>query len=338
MTYSFQNLQDFVLNLLNDEGARSAYAADPMGALADAGLGDLTPQDVQEVIPLVTDAIPSETPLGDFAVDATGVMDGTESLGGSLGVTNDLGAMKAWAGEGELGVWGGTATDALGRLAGSVTMSDNGGLSVAAVSPLGYGDVDSTGEYHLAPADPADVADQLSDTGDAVAGTVTHMANTGALTLADGLDSGGDQFEGLLATTPAGPFAHGVESVTDMVAEDVMDGAGIMAEQAGNIPSADAMAATLPAVPQGPAVPDLGDLPGLSDLPVDVPELGDLPANLPVAAPSLPDTSAVTDVLAHNPVADAVASSPVGGLTDQVEGVTDNLPLGNVSDDLNLGL
>ncbi|HEY7592806.1 MAG TPA: IniB N-terminal domain-containing protein [Actinophytocola sp.] len=336
MTYSFQNLQDFVLNLLNDDAARSAYAADPTGALADAGLGDLTPQDVQEVIPLVTDALPSETPLGDFAVDATGVMDGTDSLGGSLGVVNDLGAMKAWAGEGELGVWGGTATDALGRLAGSVTMGDNG-VSVAAVSPLGYGDVDSTGEYHLSPADPADVADQLSDTGDAVAGTVTHMANMGALTLADGLDTGGDHFEGLLGATPAGPLAHGVESVTDMVSEDVIDGAGLMAEQAGNLPSTDALP-SLPAVPQGPEVPGLGSLPALNDLP----DLGDLPANLPVDAPSLPvdvpDTSAVTNVLQHNPVTDAVGSSPVGGLTDQVHHVTDHLPVGDVADDLNLGL
>src|ERR1700754_1862440 len=84
LTYSFQNLQDFVLNLLNDEAEQTAYAADPTAALAQAGLGDLTPQDVQEVIPLVTDALPSETPLGDFAVDATGLMDGADSLGSSL--------------------------------------------------------------------------------------------------------------------------------------------------------------------------------------------------------------------------------------------------------------
>lgn len=346
MTYSFQNLQDFVLNLLNDEAARSAYAADPTGALADAGLGDLTPQDVQEVIPLVTDSLPSETPLGDFAVDATGVMDGTDAFGSSLGAVNDFGAVKAWAGEGDLGVWGGTATDALGRLAGSVTM-DGDGLGVAAVSPLGSGDVDSNGNYNLSPADPADMIGDLGDTGDTVAGTVTHMTNTGALSLAGAMDNGGDGLEGLLAGTPAGPLAHGVESGTDMIAEDVQDGAGLMAEQAGNLPSADALPALPTTLPAGPGLPDLGglpvNLPSLSDLPVDVPDLGDLPAGLPVDAPAnlpvdVPDTSAVTNVLQHNPVTDAVSSSPVGGLTEQVHGVTDNLPVGDVTDHLNLGL
>ncbi len=346
MTYSFQNLQDFVLNLLNDDAAQTAYAADPSGALSAAGLGDLTPQDVQEVIPLVTDALPSETPLGDLAVDVTGVMDGTESLGGSLGASNGLGDLALWGvqtDEGGVALWGGSATDLLGRVAGGVAV-DGDGLAAAATTPLGYADFDTNGDYNIVPADPTEVVGNLGDTGDAVVGTVSGAVNSGAVTLSGAVDSGGDTLEGLLAATPAGPFAHGIESATDLVAEDVQDGAGLMAEQAGNLPSTDSLATALPAGPALPAVPDLGALPAvpdlgslpavpdLGDLPVELPELGNLPVNLP-------DTGAVTDVLQNNPVTDAVSASPVGGLAGTVEGVTDNLPaVGDVTNDLNLGL
>lgn len=345
MTYSFQNLQDFVLNLLNDPAAQAAYAADPAGALSDAGLGELTPQDVQEVIPLVTDALPSETPVGDLTVDATGVMDGTDSLGGSLGASNGLGELGAWGvqtDDGGVAVWGGSATDLLGRLAGGVAVDGNG-LAAASTTPLGYADFDSSGDYNIVPADPTDMVGNLGNTGDSVAGTVTNMANHGAQTLSGSVDTGGDTLEGLLSGTPAAGAAHGVESATDLVSEDIQDGAGLMAEQAGSLPSADSLpVADLPAVPNLPEVPGLGD-----QLPVD---LGSLPSTLPADLPvdslpvdglpvDVPDTSAVTNVLHHNPVSDAVNSSPVGNLTGTVEGATDDLPVvGDATDDLNLGL
>ncbi|OXM74258.1 MULTISPECIES: IniB N-terminal domain-containing protein [Amycolatopsis] len=63
MSLPAQNLHEFVLNLLNDEAARSAFAADPTSALAAAGLSDVTPQDIQEVAPLVADYAPA--PLAD---------------------------------------------------------------------------------------------------------------------------------------------------------------------------------------------------------------------------------------------------------------------------------
>ncbi|MPY80281.1 MAG: hypothetical protein GEV04_17840 [Actinophytocola sp.] len=53
MTHPPQTLHDFVSTLLSDATARSYFADDPTGALADAGLQDITPQDVQEVVPLV---------------------------------------------------------------------------------------------------------------------------------------------------------------------------------------------------------------------------------------------------------------------------------------------
>jgi hypothetical protein len=348
LTYSFQNLQDFVLNLLDDEGAQAAYAADPTGALAQAGLGDLTPQDVQEVIPLVTDALPTETPLGDLAVDVTGVMDGADSLGGSLGASNGLGDLGAWGVQtdgGDVALWGGSATDLLGRVAGGIEAGPDG-LAAAATTPLGYTDFDTNGNYHVIPADPSDVVANLGNTGDVVAGTVTHMMGDGASTLANSVDVGGDTLAGFLAGTPAGPVADMAETGTDMVATNVAHGSDMVAQQAASLPTGtDALPVHgLPAVPALPEVPGLGDLPvqlpELHDLPVSLPDLGNLPANLPVDVPNLPvDTGTVTNVLSHNPVTDAVGASPVGGLTDSVHNVTDHLPgVGDVTDHLNLGL
>jgi hypothetical protein len=77
-------LHDFVLNLLTDADARTAFEIDPEGVLVDAGLGDITEADVQEVIPLVMDYAPisgltglvgaDEPVLGGFDGDVTGAV------------------------------------------------------------------------------------------------------------------------------------------------------------------------------------------------------------------------------------------------------------------------
>jgi hypothetical protein len=75
-----QTLHNFVLNLLTDEPTRAAFAADPTAALAGAGLSDVTPQDIQEVAPLVADYAPApvadalESVLATLPADA-GVTD-----------------------------------------------------------------------------------------------------------------------------------------------------------------------------------------------------------------------------------------------------------------------
>jgi hypothetical protein len=55
---SSPTLQDFVLNLIYDPVARSAFELDPTGTLQEAGLGDVTAADVQDVLPLVLDYAP----------------------------------------------------------------------------------------------------------------------------------------------------------------------------------------------------------------------------------------------------------------------------------------
>ncbi|MGB3442704.1 MAG: IniB N-terminal domain-containing protein [Actinophytocola sp.] len=83
MSFSIETLQDFALTLINDEAAKAAYAADPLGVLKEAGLSDLTPADVQEVLPLVADSLP---PVGLPADGTAAPMDGL----GDLPVLGDL--------------------------------------------------------------------------------------------------------------------------------------------------------------------------------------------------------------------------------------------------------
>jgi hypothetical protein len=72
---SSPTLQDFVLNLIYDPAARSAFELDPESALHAAGLGDVTATDVQQVIPLVVDSAPVTGLQGVAGVDdlTTGV-------------------------------------------------------------------------------------------------------------------------------------------------------------------------------------------------------------------------------------------------------------------------
>ena len=52
-------LTDFVATLLRDPATMSGFESDPTATLAQAGLQDITPQDVQEVLPLVLDYAPN---------------------------------------------------------------------------------------------------------------------------------------------------------------------------------------------------------------------------------------------------------------------------------------
>lgn len=82
-------LHDFVSNLINDGAAKAAYLADPLAALSSAGLGDITPADVQEVLPLIADSLPSGLPtdlsalpvdLGDLPLDLPAGVPGLDAL------------------------------------------------------------------------------------------------------------------------------------------------------------------------------------------------------------------------------------------------------------------
>ncbi|MFD9701581.1 IniB N-terminal domain-containing protein [Lentzea sp. NPDC059081] len=67
-----QTLHDFTLTLLGDPDARSAFQLDPQGSLDAAGLGDVHPADIQELLPLVLDFAPA-TAVGDFGSAISGL-------------------------------------------------------------------------------------------------------------------------------------------------------------------------------------------------------------------------------------------------------------------------
>ncbi|WP_245633589.1 IniB N-terminal domain-containing protein [Amycolatopsis jejuensis] len=74
-----QTLHEFALNLLNDPQSLADYKADPQAVLNGAGLGELSPADVQEIMPLVMDTAPlsstSAAPAATAAGDVSGVLD-----------------------------------------------------------------------------------------------------------------------------------------------------------------------------------------------------------------------------------------------------------------------
>ncbi|AVT30411.1 hypothetical protein C6361_13915 [Plantactinospora sp. BC1] len=93
-----QTLHDFVLNLLTNPDARSAFEIDPEGTLRDAGLADISVADVQDVVPLVVDYAPvqgltslapvgEDVGLGQFQLDPGGVIGQLQSVATQLGVS-----------------------------------------------------------------------------------------------------------------------------------------------------------------------------------------------------------------------------------------------------------
>ena len=138
MEQADQTLHDFVLNLLSDSQALAAFERDPAAMLDHAGLSDISAADVQEVIPLVIDYVPThaealDAVLGELPVDSidTGQLGAIQQL---QFVTQTLGGMPA------LDVAGALGNGDLGGLVHLAGNSPNGLLGSAALTtPLGAG-------------------------------------------------------------------------------------------------------------------------------------------------------------------------------------------------------
>lgn len=107
MEQADQTLHDFVLNLLSDSQALAAFEQDPAAVLDHAGLSDISAADVQEVIPLVIDMVPTHADALDAALSQLPI-DSVDP--GQLGaiqqlqfVTQALGGMPALDVAGALG-------------------------------------------------------------------------------------------------------------------------------------------------------------------------------------------------------------------------------------------
>lgn len=205
---SVQTLHDFALNLLNDPTALAAFGTDPQGALAAAGLGDVSAADVHEVIPLVLDFVPVDSlpaigglpgvgdllPVGTDAPGIQGAIDqltaltaglglpavpelpGVGDLGGSLPGVGDLG-LPAVPGVGALPGVNDLTTTAAGvtALAGDFGNAGDLGSSLDAVQVAG------NLVYSVTDADHSSVVatvEQAGHLGDAVTNNLSYNAVT----------------------------------------------------------------------------------------------------------------------------------------------------------------
>ncbi|MEU5562493.1 IniB N-terminal domain-containing protein [Micromonospora musae] len=185
-----QTLHDFVLNLLTDVDARSAFDLDPEGALRAAGLTDITAADVQDVVPLVVDYAPVQglapvaPVLGELGAeplvtDATDVVGQLQQVAQQISVTNGYNGVDVKA-----GVLGAIAVDPTAVAAG-VTVLPGIGLGVG---PGGLG-TDLTGVHDVAHTLDADVVGAVDSVADPVVGDVTGTLGS-PTTVLDATDHG----------------------------------------------------------------------------------------------------------------------------------------------------
>jgi hypothetical protein len=189
---SSPTLQDFVLNLIYDPTARSAFEMDPEGVLQDAGLGDVTAADVQEVIPLVVDYAPLAdvtSVAGPFGVPqvASGVADADVT-----GAVAHLQAVNAQLGSGVH-----TATDVTAVSAGAVMVTSDGllpgapavGVGLEHASTVQTTSVTTVDDSGLSAVhDPGLVLDSTVST--VTTATTTVVADADDLVATTGVDSG----------------------------------------------------------------------------------------------------------------------------------------------------
>ena len=182
---SAPTLQDFVLNLIYDPVARSAFDLDPQGALHDAGLGDVTAADVQEVIPLVVDY----APLPDVA-GVAGPAGVQEVATGVADVDVTAGIAQLQAITAQLAVGAHPATDLTVATAGAFMVSTDGLLPGTPLAGAGVeyaGTVDNHSVLSVV-HDPGLNLDAGVATATGVAATAT--TGTDGLVASTGVDAG----------------------------------------------------------------------------------------------------------------------------------------------------
>ncbi|WP_327003180.1 IniB N-terminal domain-containing protein [Dactylosporangium sp. NBC_01737] len=167
-------LHDFVLTLITDPAARTAFELDPEGVLVDAGLGDITEADVQEVIPLVMDYAPvggltsvvgaDEPVLSGFDGDVTGAVRQLQGISQLAVVGHNHGS--------DLTV-NATAAAGVSVNLGELPLATSG-LPVLGGSASGGFDMSLLGD----PSDTLDAVDPVLGTIDPVLGTVDPVTSS----------------------------------------------------------------------------------------------------------------------------------------------------------------
>jgi hypothetical protein len=236
-----QTLHDFVLNLLTDPDARSAFDLDPESALHAAGLTDVTAADVQDVVPLVVDSVPvhEATTLAAMgqSLPVDGLVDSTDAVSQLQLITQQLGVTAPSAHmDVNTGILGTLAVDPTGVTSGASVLSGlAGGLDPAGLSglagglnPAGLVGLDGGLSAVHDVAGTLDVADTGYAAGDALGtGSVTDPAIATVGGTVDGL---GGTVNGLLAPDGglADPgFAVGAVSSTLHTTTGLVDSTGL---------------------------------------------------------------------------------------------------------------
>jgi hypothetical protein len=194
---SSPTLQDFVLNLIYDPIARTAFQIDPEGVLQDAGLDDVTAADVQEVIPFVIDNVPlAEAPVITGTLGAVDVTSGVADVDVAAAVAH-LQSITS-----QITVGAHASTDLTAATAGAVMVTADGllpgvPLFGAGLSAVGTGSVSetavvTTGDSALSAVhDPGLGVDGLVSTATGVPAVVTGtdglVASTGVEGTLDGV-------------------------------------------------------------------------------------------------------------------------------------------------------
>ncbi|MFI9010491.1 IniB N-terminal domain-containing protein [Actinosynnema sp. NPDC053489] len=195
-------LHDFVLDLLSDPTALADFQADAEGTLARAGLSDISALDVQEVIPLVLDYVPTgslpaldgslleDLPLDLADAGQAGAIFRLKAVADQLAVSGATGA-----GDVKAAIAGTLSADADGiTLFGGVSSWDLvDGAASAKLTVAGdfsaVGDVTDTldGTLLTAHGQVGDLTSTATGTLDGAAATAGGV--TGSLPVADGLTS-----------------------------------------------------------------------------------------------------------------------------------------------------
>jgi hypothetical protein len=349
LSFPAQNLHDFVLNLMIDDAARSAFAADPTAVLADAGLSDVTPQDIQEVAPLVAEYAPDPSALQVSTPDSGSTADLGAFPADPLVAAPDLGSVEVpggghFAGSADASTYhgeevqaGATATisadstESTGSLPTSLDSAE--GVLTAATgsiesalpsdSPLAIYSVSANGALaqagDLATSLDSDVLDKAAP----AAGTVASFVSNGGDMLANGIETGSGTLGGYL--TNAGGQASAA----------VTGGGNTLGQHAEQISDGVSGEIAHPAIPAVPALPAVSALPTPADLPVHLPP--HLDADLPHSLPHLPVANplptiehvatTVTDAVSHSPVGDIAAALDHTSALPEIGDPGNELPL-----------
>jgi hypothetical protein len=313
---SGQTLHDFVLNLLSDPHARTAFDLNPEGALHDAGLSDITAADVQDVIPLVIDYAPVQgLPELDNSLNGLGLDALSASPAGAIHqlqlVTQQiLPGAQSVSSDANLAAAGAITTGAQGLTSWLSATSTGGQYTVDAGSAVHLphafssdGDVSVTLDSHA--LDTAGLVDQAGTTG-AVVGAVDGVAHplTGGLT--DGLNVGGVDVGGLTGNLHGLTDLHNLTGTVGGLTGTVGGLTGGLHGLTGDLTgSVDAS--------PGHASPLTAHLPVVDSLHSTVSQVGD----------TVQHTAGVGDVLGHDSHLLDTSHLPVAG--DLLGGTTDHL-------------